>query len=88
MPQLIDTLHAFANSPAGWYLMPGAYLFYLFVALFIHRRDRREMMERSLKEGVDLEFEYSWKGIKFRIFSSVKKCSEPKHEKEKEVPPS
>lgn len=70
----------FLDTPLGWYSLGGAFLFYLFVALVIHRRDRIEIMNRSIKEKLDMEFHYSWRGVKLIISGSAKR-KEPEKDK-------
>lgn len=45
----------------------GLFLIYLFLALFIHRKDRKELVELAISRGVDLEFRYSWKGVELKM---------------------
>jgi len=44
-------------------LIQVLFLIYLFLALFIHRKDRKELERIAVDKGVDLKFEYSWKGV-------------------------
>lgn len=57
--------------------IPLSYLIYLFLALFIHRRDRRELEAKALSLGIDITFIYSWRGVELRITHPAKKDSGP-----------
>lgn len=43
------------------------FLIYLLLALYIHRKDRKELERLAIDKGVDLFFQYSWKGVEFKI---------------------
>lgn len=43
------------------------FLIYLFLALFIHRKDRKELERVSISMGVDVLFKYSWRGVFLEI---------------------
>lgn len=45
----------------------GLFLIYLFLALFIHRKDRKELERIAISMGVDVLFKYSWKGVELEI---------------------
>lgn len=45
----------------------GLFLIYLFLALFIHRKDRKELERIAISRGVDLLFKYSWRGVELEI---------------------
>lgn len=45
----------------------GLFLIYLLLALFIHRKDRKELEKISISRGVDVLFKYSWRGVELKI---------------------
>lgn len=45
----------------------GLYLVYLFLALFLHRKDRKELERVAVSKGIDVLFRYSWKGVELKI---------------------
>lgn len=45
----------------------GLFLIYLLLALFIHRKDRKELERIAISMGVDVLFKYSWRGVELKI---------------------
>lgn len=45
----------------------GLFLIYLFLALFIHRKDRKELVSIAISVKIDVLFRYSWKGVELEI---------------------
>ena len=45
----------------------GLFLIYLLLALFIHRKDRKELERIAISRGVDVLFKYSWRGVELEI---------------------
>lgn len=45
----------------------GLFLIYLFIALVIHRKDRKELESIAISRGVDVIFKYNWKGVELEI---------------------
>lgn len=46
----------------------GLFLLYIFLALYMHRKDRKELERIAFeKEGVDIYFKYSWRGVELNI---------------------
>ena len=43
------------------------FLIYLFLALVIHRKDRKELEKIAVSMGVDVLFKYSWRGVELKI---------------------
>lgn len=43
------------------------FLIYLFLALFIHRKDRKALEKIAVSMGVDVLFNYSWRGVELKI---------------------
>jgi hypothetical protein len=68
----------FRDPPSSWgfLLLGSAYCFYLFIALFTHRRDRLKLTEQALSSRVDLLFRYSWKGVTLKISQKGKSNEE------------
>lgn len=68
----------------------GLFLFYLIVALMVHRKDRRELQKISIDMGVDVLFKYSWKGVLLQIRHHTDdhaKKTPPSQGKGKQPPP-
>lgn len=42
-------------------------LIYLFLALIIHRKDRKALEQMAVSMGVNLLFRYSWRGVELKI---------------------
>ena len=49
------------------FFLQGLFLIYLFLALFIHRKDRKALEKISVSMGVDVIFKYSWRGVELKI---------------------
>ena len=70
---LTSWIDLFTNSNKVFYLtlsclcILGLFLIYLGVALIIHRKDRKELEKLAISEGVDIQFQYSWKGVELKI---------------------
>lgn len=82
MFEILETLKGFlSKNEIAWLLLGFAFLFYLFLALYFHRKDRIELTRQALEKKVDLFFKYSWKGVTLRISKpggeGVKKESPP-----------
>ncbi|CAN8221853.1 unnamed protein product [Cochlearia groenlandica] len=45
----------------------GLFLIYLLLALFIHRKDRKELKKIAVSMGVHVLFKYSWRGVELKI---------------------
>lgn len=45
----------------------GLFLIYLVLALFIYRKDRKELERIAISMGVDVKFKYSWRGVELEI---------------------
>lgn len=47
--------------------LQGLFLIYLLLALFIHRKDRKELERIAISRGIDVLFKYSWRGVELKI---------------------
>lgn len=47
--------------------LSNIFLIYFFLALLIHRKDRKELEKLAISHRVNVSFEYSFKGLKFKI---------------------
>jgi len=50
-----------------FFSIQGVFFIYLFLALFIHRKDRKELERIAISMGVDVKFKYSWRGVELEI---------------------
>ena len=47
--------------------LQGLFLIYLFLALFVHRKDRKALERIAISKEVDVLFRYSWRGVELKI---------------------
>ena len=47
--------------------LQGLFLIYLFLALFVHRKDRTALERIAISKGVGVLFKYSWRGVELKI---------------------
>jgi hypothetical protein len=47
--------------------LQALFLFYLFLALMVHRKDRKELSDVAVAMGMNLKFNYSWRGVFLEI---------------------
>ncbi|WVZ26903.1 hypothetical protein V8G54_000066 (mitochondrion) [Vigna mungo] len=59
----------FQDNQRGWLFLGFLYIVYLCYALILHRKDRKELETKMMeKERIEeIEFHYSWKGVKVRM---------------------
>ena len=71
--QIAHWITFFAENPKVFsffmvlFCLQGLFLIYLFLALFIHRGDRKALERLSISTGVDVLFTYSWRGVELKI---------------------
>lgn len=70
------------------FFIQALFLVYLFLALFTHRKDRKALENLSVSTGVDVLFEYSWKGVTLKISHPTDRSKmPPTQEKQPPSPP-
>ncbi|KAL4321293.1 hypothetical protein AHAS_Ahas14G0096000 [Arachis hypogaea] len=74
---LLNDVKDLCSSPVSYVILSGAFLFYLYLALYIHRSDRNALMEPALKEGATITFSYGWKGVRLKVVPWSKRSSDP-----------
>lgn len=89
MSSIVDTLSLFCDKPRGFLfllvftLLQLAFLFYLLIALLIHRSDRKALERIAIEKRVDLFFKYSWRGVCLKISHPTDRDN---FDKKKEIP--